>query len=208
MPFLPPSVTIDRVYTNFDIYTNIRPQHQQIIYDDPEDRFSQRLTIYMGEIAVEHGTGDASVSLNFQYPVLGFFNAPGGGVAVGILPINDIMFNQFRSSIAMASINKASIKDDEAGFGVNNIAADLYQVELEGHGVINSVVLSGSISSNDSFVQTITYNVSVLERMNQNPPFLEPILFDPGGSGGWTGKYTLDGSGTVGSLIRNGIPQS
>jgi hypothetical protein len=80
------------------------PQHQQLIYSDPEDGFDQRLTIYTGEILV--GENDST----FMYPVLGFFNAPGGGTAIGILPINDPPPNQFRSAVANAIIIDFGIK--------------------------------------------------------------------------------------------------
>jgi hypothetical protein len=161
--------------------------------------------MYTGEIAVGHGSGSHAVELLFEYPVLGFFNNPVGGVSVGILPINDIETNQFRSSIAVVALTDFNTKDDSAFIGARSIAADLYELNLDGYSKINAVVLSGSIYTSESEMWLLSYKVSVLERMTMHPPFRDPVLI---GLGGWNGKYILDGFSAVGPLIRNGIPQS
>ena len=72
MPFFPiiPPFRVSRVYTFEDLAQEnghvVNPQHQRLIYSDPEDGFDQRLTIYTGEILV--GENDST----FMYPVLGF----------------------------------------------------------------------------------------------------------------------------------------
>ena len=152
-----------------------------------------------------HGTESHLVNLCFQYPVLGFFNVPAGGTAIGILPINFPPSNQFRSAVANASLSNFIVKDTEAIVGVFDVAADLFQIELDPRQIINAVVLSGYVNSLESEVTTVSYHVSVLERLTYNPPPQPPILIAPGG---WTGKYNLDASGALGPVLRAGIPQS
>jgi hypothetical protein len=141
------------------------------------------------------------------YPVLGFFNKPGGGTAIGIVPLNDPTFNQFRSAVTNVSLSDFIIKDTDpdAITTVDSVAADLFQIELNPGTKINAVVLSGVVSSCESQVSNISYHVSVLERLTGNPPPQAPILIVPGG---WTGKYNLDASGALGPLLRSGIPQN
>ena len=211
MPFFPiiPPFRVSRVYTFEDIGTSdghvLVPQHQQLIYSDPEDGFPQRLTIYTGEINV--GDDDST----FMYPVLGFFNVPGGAPAIGILPINDPPPNQFRSAVANAIITNfevvvgLTIADVTPGVVVSGVAADLFQIELNPRQIINAVVLSGNFDRDHAHVNCFTYRVSVLERLTQNPPPQHPILIGPGG---WTGKYNLDASGALGPMLRSGVPQT
>ena len=74
----------------------------------------KRLTIYTGEIVV------AKDDSSFMYPVLGFFNAPGGGTAIGILPINDSPANQFRSAVGNARIISFGVTE---GFTIADVTA-------------------------------------------------------------------------------------
>jgi len=210
MPFFPiiPPFRVSRVY-NFEDFPHqighvTNPQHQQLIYSDPEDGFPQWLTIYTGEIVV--GKDDSS----FMYPVLGFFNAPGGGTAIGILPINDPPPNQFRSAVGNARIisfgvtEGFTIADVTANVSVSSVAADLFRIELDPRQIINAVVLSGVMSNDLSDTYSVGYRVSVLERLTQNPPPQPPILI----GAGWSGRYNLDASGAIGPLVSAGIPQS
>jgi hypothetical protein len=150
----------------------------------------------------ERPTSDYGSSIHF----LVSFQLPGGGNAIGIFPINDPSFNQFRSAVANASISYFRVKDTEGDVGAVLVAADLFQIELDPRQIINAVVLSGYLISQQSELVNMSYHVSVLERMNQNPPTQPPILIAPGG---WTGKYNLlVPSGSVGPLLRSGIPQN
>src|SRR6516162_6098825 len=99
---MPPFVPLppDRVYTFENFPLGVVPQHQEIFYPGITNGWNQRLTIYTGELAVGHGSESETVRLNFQYPVLGFFNLVGAGTAIGIFPMNDPSFNQFRSAVA------------------------------------------------------------------------------------------------------------
>jgi hypothetical protein len=213
MAFIPPGPP-DRIYTVENLVPDVKPQHQQLVYSDPEDGFPQRLTIYTGEIWVGHGSEEEIVTLTFQYPILGFFNIPppSGGTAIGIVPINYPPSNQFRSAVANVSLSQVEMKytstfsvSDNGFGGVQKVAADLFQIELDPRQIINAVVLSGSVIAEESEVTYVSYRVSVLERLTENPPPQPPILIGPGG---WTGKYNLDASGALGPLVATGIPQT
>jgi hypothetical protein len=192
----------DRVYTFENLEFNTMPQHQEILYRDASTAgFDHRLTIYTGAIWVGHGTEEHLVDLDFQYPLLGCFDVSGIATAIGILPIGP----EFRSAVANASLSNFIVKDTEAFVGVFEVSADLFQIELDASQIINAVVLSGKVTSKWSEVSTVSYHVSVLERLTYNPPPQPPILIAPGG---WTGKYNLDASGALGPVLRAGIPQS
>ena len=154
-----------------------------------------------------HGTESHLVNLCFQYPVLGFFNLPGAGTAIGIFPINDPSFNQFVSAVANVSVSVFWVKDTLANVGVFNVTADLFQIELNNPSrqVINAVVLSGTVSSLESELTNVSYRVSVVETLTENPPVQPPIWIAPGG---WTGKYNLDATGALGPLLRGGNPEN
>jgi hypothetical protein len=121
--------------------------------------------------------------------------------------MNDPSFNQFRSAVANVSVSYFWIKDTDSWVSVGGVSADLFQIELNdpSRQKINAVVLSGYVFVRQAEITVVSYRVSVLETLTQNPPIQPPIWIVPGG---WTGKYNLDASGNLGPLLRSGIPES
>ena len=74
MPFVPNAVISAYVLTFNN--TPVLPQHQSVFFDDPVDRFTQRLTIYTGELGINL-SADGAMEAVFQYPVLGTFGTNG-----------------------------------------------------------------------------------------------------------------------------------
>jgi hypothetical protein len=207
MPFIPPG-PVGRIYSAKD--TAVLPQHQELVYFDPEDPPGtlQRFTMYTGELLVHFDSGDTGDhDLTFRYPVLGTFWSSGGGTThIGIIPIN-VEIVQFRSAIAYAAVTSSQLGDTPVWADVGKVSADLFKIELDSRDFINAVVLSGMLTARNSQLTAISYRVSVLERMNRQPQARSPILVgDVLTTAPWTGEYVAP-SGDLGSLLKPGIPQ-
>jgi hypothetical protein len=177
-------------------------QHQQYRFFDPEDDWNQRMTIYTGTLPVQHGAGQTSTGMVFEYPLLGIFQP---SEQLGILPINDsnIAPIQFRSAVADASASIFLDKDD-GRVGVMKVRADLFEIILDQPStMIRAVVLRGEVISYDTHIYTISFRVSVLERMTENPGAQAPILLGPA----WNGNYNITNDGHVGQMVLPGVPQ-
>jgi hypothetical protein len=201
----PPPPTSDRVhviYTAADLWDGTSPQHQELIFSDPNDTVPRRLTMYTGELKPGSWADGASKTTTFQYPILGTFKDSAGSNVIGIIPISDP--GEFSSAIANASLAICNAEDMPTWLNISSVAADVYQVELDSTLKIHAVVLSGWITVRNSVESTISYRVSVLERLTGNPPAQPPIFL---GSGGWTGKYNPPASGAFYPVERPGIPQ-
>jgi len=207
----PPPPSSDQahfVYTADDLWIGTLPQYQEIIFTDPNDLFPQRLAMYTGELKPAAWADGARKNYTFQYPILGTFRDPSGRNVVGIMPMNDPTLQdprnrQFRSAIANASLAISNVEGIPTWLNISSVAADLYQIELDSRHVTHAVVLSGWITARNSLVNTVSYRVSVLERLDGNPEAQPPIFI---GDRGWTGKYNLV-SDAVGPLEISGIPQ-
>jgi hypothetical protein len=197
---LPPVLPTHFVCTADNLW--VLPQYQECIYYDPNNG-NQRLSIYAGELKLACQADSGHIDFTFQYPLLGTFRDLGGSDVVGIMQLNDPRFGQFRSAIANASLAICNAEDIPTWLNISMVAADLYQIELDSRKLIHAVVLSGAITVRNSVLTTVSYRVSVLERLNGNPEAQPPIFI---GDEGWTGRYNLV-SNAVGPLERSGIPQ-
>jgi hypothetical protein len=208
---LPPQAVFD-----FENTLSQRPQHQELIFTDPNDSdLVQRYTIYTGELFSPGGgpllnAGSSHQDLTFQFPLIGTFvpPPPGGPPTIGIKPIGEDREHNtfFRSAVAEAAVTSAEWGINPVWTDITSVSADLIRIALDSGQQINAVALMGMLTSRNSQITRISYRVTVLDRQapqgNVRPPpprFIAPILK---GFSGWTGKYI--GSG---SLVREGIPQ-
>jgi hypothetical protein len=201
---LPPDVvyTVDDLHTLPPSRTLILPQHQELTFDDPNEGFHQRCTIYTGTIYVrEFNAGGSHKDLIFQYPILGTFKNSFGAATPGIMRIGDPA--QFRSAVADAAVVSGEFGSNPVWADVTLVSADLIGITLDSGEKLNAVVLSGQLTARNARLTAINYRVTVLDRLNENPKVKPPILI---GDGGWTGNYTLLPDGRLGGMV-NGIPQ-
>jgi hypothetical protein len=217
MPFITTPASRQYTFRNLAVL----PQWQAITFNDPSDTNPlQRFTTYTGELVVNLTAAENHIDFDFQYPVLGTFDA-GGVPTIGISPISVLgMPKQFRSAVANVAVTDFNVEGTPSWLTFTNVAADLYQIQLSNPmppsplDVINVVVLSGSGTIRNIALSKISYRVSVLERLTGNPPAEPYILL---GSPRWDGNYRPQIVGTVagipgytyiGPLQASGIPQT
>jgi hypothetical protein len=145
-------------------------------------------TLYTGKIHIRHGAGQQGTAIDFRYPLLGFFLENNGTLTPGIIPIDKEGGQEFLGAAAMAAISGGKIVDDVAHYGVDQLNADLFRVDLAPTNLqVLAVVLTGRVIAHESEVSNIDYHVTVLNGLSdKGNRFGTPILSN---SADWNGMY-------------------
>jgi hypothetical protein len=93
--------------------------------------------------------------------------------------------------VAHASITYSSQLEDDTKLALTKVRADLFEIMLDQPKQrIFAVVLAGHVDLTGSTVYELGYQVSVLERITENPGVLGPIIFNPAVLfAAWNGRY-------------------
>jgi len=161
------------------------------------DEFRNRAvvkTVYTGIISIRHGAEDTGTDIEFQCPLLGFFDN-NGTLTPGIIPIDHE--SQFIGAAATAAQSSIIIKDTLGICGVNDINADLFRVDLAPTNLqVLAVVLTGTAFATEAEVVQMAYHVTVLNGLSDKSEnrFGTPILSN---SPNWNGTYGAIGASPV-----------
>ena len=180
------------------------PRHVRTAYLDSMAGGPQYMTVYTGQITVDHGAGGQITGLQVRYPVLGLFRK--GNLHVkGIVPLEDPRIDdQFVGAVATTAFpDILSFKDDYGQQRIENVRADLRRLKL-GQGLsqpIFAVVLSFETTAYEAHIRSVSYQVTVLSKFRRRN--LSPLRFDAPVVVGnlWDGTY-----GEIGPVVRRGAP--
>ena len=185
-----------RIYDVDAIVRGGNPTHLRTAFKDEIRNKAVVKTVYTGIIEVRHGAEDDSSTLDFQYPLLGFFRENNGTLTPGIIPIDVEGGQEFLGAAAAAALSGLDIKDTLGVTIVDNFNADLFRVDLAPtNRQVLAVVLTGKLNAMEAEVYGIAYHVTVLNGLNdRGDRFGAPILSN---SVDWNGTYGAIGASPV-----------
>jgi hypothetical protein len=194
----PTEVKMPRIYDVNSFFLG-NPTHIRTSFKDEIRNKAVVKTVYTGIIEIGHGAEDTSTGIEFQYPLLGFFDN-NGTLTPGIIPIDHE--RQFLGAAATAALSGIFIKDTLGICGVNDINADLHRVDLAPTNFqVLAVVLTGRAHATEAEVYQMAYHVTVLNGLSdkEDNRFGAPILSN---SPDWNGTY-----GAIGTTpVKSGRP--
>src|SRR5215475_14413907 len=114
-----PSIFETRIYDVNSISFQGNPTHLRTSFQDEIRKQAVVKTVYTGIINIGHGAEDQGTSIDFRYPLLGFFEEKNGMLTLGIIPIEE---NKFIGAAAMAALSNAAIKDTVGACSVMNVS--------------------------------------------------------------------------------------
>lgn len=185
----------------YDVRHAFNPTHIRTSFKDEIRNKAVVQTVYSGKIAIQHGAGGNVTSIDFQYPLLGFFRENNGMVTSGIIPIDKDGGQEFLGTTAMAALSCIHSQDGRHTHWVEHLHADLHFVDLAPtNRQVLAVVLTGRVSAYEAEVFAIDYHVTVLTGLSdKGDRFGTPILSN---TPDWNGTYGAIGA----SPVLRGIP--
>jgi hypothetical protein len=114
----------------YDVSHAENPTHIRTSYHDNIRNKTVVKTVYTGKIQITHGAESTGTQIDFQYPLLGFFQENNGMLTVGIIPIDQEGGQQFLGAAAMAALSSVKIKDTISRCTLHKLNADLFRVDL------------------------------------------------------------------------------